>query len=196
MTEEPAARLYLLVPPRIDAATLGAALDGGDVGCVLLTAADTDSGALVRTAQDREVAALVPDDPKLVQRLGADGVHLGPGHTVKAARAALPDDRIVGAACATSRHEAMLAGEAGADYVAFAGRAGDPEASADPEILRWWQTMMTLPCVAMGAIGLGDTGDMARAGADFVALGEAVWDHPDGPGAAVAEANRQLAEAG
>ncbi len=196
MSEQPAPRLYLVAPAGTDAARLAAALDGGDVACVLLAGADAAAGELVRTAQDREVAALVPDDAELAKRLGADGVHLRPGAPVAAARKALPEDRIVGAACANSRHDAMLAGEAGADYVAFQGREGDPTAPADAEILRWWQVMMTVPCVAMGPIALGDTGDMARAGADFVALDGAVWDHPEGAGAAVAEANRQLAEAG
>jgi thiamine-phosphate pyrophosphorylase len=67
-------------------------------------------------------------------------------------------------------------------------------AAADPEILQWWQVMMTVPCVAMGDIALEQVGDLARAGADFVALERAVWAHPDGPAAAVAEANRQLTE--
>lgn len=193
MTEAPAVRLYLVAPAGIEATHLAAALDGGDVACVLLAGADSTSGKLVRTAQEREVAALVPDDAELAERLGADGVHLRSGAPVAPARRALPDDRIVGAACGNSRHDAMLAGEAGADYVAFQGRERAPAAAADPEILRWWQIMMTVPCVAMGPIALGDAGDMARAGADFVALEAAVWDHPEGPGAAVAEANRQLA---
>jgi thiamine-phosphate pyrophosphorylase len=87
----------------------------------------------------------------------------------------------------------MIAGEAGADYVAFSGREDRPELAADPSILSWWQVMMTLPCVAMGRIDLGEVADLARAGADFVVLDEAVWAHPEGAAAAVAEADRQLA---
>mgnify|MGYP006439608999 CR=1 FL=1 len=195
MTEEPApARLYLIVPTGIDADYLAAALDAGDVACALLRGVDWVHGELVATAQRRDVAALVPDDAKLAVRLDADGVHVAPGGSVTATRRTLGKDRIVGAACGNSRHEAMLAGEAGADYVAFSGRGDDAAAAADPEILQWWQVMMTVPCVAMGDIGLAEVGDLARAGADFVALERAVWAHPDGPAAAVADANRQLAE--
>lgn len=195
MTDEPApARLYLLVPTGIDANHLAAALDAGDVACALLRGTDLLRRDLVETAQRRDVAALVPDDPKLAVRLDADGVHVDPGGSVTATRRQLGSERIVGAACGASRHEAMLAGEAGADYVAFSGRGDDAAAAADPENLQWWQVMMTVPCVAMGDIALDQVGDLARAGADFIALERAVWAHPDGPGAAVAEANRQLAE--
>lgn len=193
MTEhDDAPRLYLVAEAGITRGTLEAALDGGDVACLLLRGAEAGGRNLVTAAQDRGVAVLVMDDPALADRLGADGVHLGPGGDVAATRRRLGEEAIVGASCGDSRHDAMLAGEAGADYVAFSGRDGDPEAAADPAILDWWQTMMTVPCVAMGRIGLGDVHALAAAGADFVALQAAVRDHPDGPAAAVAEAVAQL----
>lgn len=192
MQDDAIPRLYLVAPPDLDAATIARALDAGDVACILFTGADRDSKPLIQAAQARDVAALVPDDADLARRLGADGVHLGPGGDVATVRKRMGDDGIVGAACGESRHDAMIAGEAGADYVAFNGREGNPTLAADAGLLNWWQTMMTLPCVAMGRIGLADVEAMARAGADFVALDSAVWDHPANPAEAVAEANRRL----
>lgn len=185
-------RLYLIASADIAEPALREALQAGDVACLLLRGATGTSALLVRAAQELDVAVLVQDDAALAETLQADGVHLGPDGNVKAARKRLGDEGIVGACCGNSRHAAMLAGEAGADYVAFAGREGRPAAAADPEILGWWQVMMELPCVAMGDVALADTGPLADAGADFVALGPAVWDHPEGPAVAVAEAARQL----
>lgn len=192
MTIDHDPRLYLIVPSRIAADTLAAALDGGDVACVLLCEPGGGAKDRVRAAQNREVAVLVPDDPQCVQELDADGLHLGTGGDAKAVRKRLGPERILGVACGNSRHDGMLAGEAGADYVAFSGRDDRPAHAADTATLGWWQAMMTVPCVATGRIALGDVGDLARAGADFVALDEAVWEHPDGPAEAVAEANRRL----
>jgi thiamine-phosphate pyrophosphorylase len=185
-------RLYLVASADIAEHTLREALQAGDVACLLLRDATGASAPLVRAAQEMDVAVLVQDDVALVETLQADGLHLGPGGNVKTTRKRLGDEGIVGACCGNSRHAAMLAGEAGADYVAFAGREDEPGAAANPEILGWWQVMMELPCVAMGDVALVDTGPLAEAGADFVALGTAVWDHPQGPATAVAEATHQL----
>ena len=190
--DEPIARLYLIAPGDAPADRVTAALAAGDVACLLLHGAGAASRPLVEAAQALGCAVLLEDDAGLARELGADGVHLGPGGHVKQARKTLPEDAIVGAFCGHSRHEAMLAGEAGADYVAFAGREDSADAAADPALLAWWQTMMELPCVAMGPIGLAEVGALVEAGADFVALEAAVWDHPDGPAAAVAEAQRRL----
>lgn len=202
--QDPLARLYLTVPAGTGAQQLAAALDGGDVAAVLLPA-DAE-GALIQTAQSRDVAALLADDPAAAKRLNADGVHLNPGGKVKAARKALGDDAIVGMHCATSRHEAMMAGEAGSDYVAFTAPEpdrGPPETAHDAEHtgnFTWWQAVMEIPCVAMAAPGgpavtLDDVTPLVSAGADFVALDEAVWQHGNGPAAAVAEANDRIARA-
>lgn len=185
-------RLYLIASGNLSRQRLIAAIEAGDVACVLLRDAGPDSRPLVAAAQDRGTAVLVADLPAAARQLGADGVHLGPGGDVKAARKALAEDAVVGASCGESRHDAMLAAEAGADYVAFYGRGAETGAAANPEILDWWQTMMTVPCVAMGRIALPDVHALAEAGADFVALEEAVWSHPDGPAAAVATAQQRL----
>jgi thiamine-phosphate pyrophosphorylase len=188
----PPARLYLVAPGDLDPARASAALEAGDVACLLLRDASPDSAGLVEAAQARGVAVLIEGDAELARRLGADGVHLGPGGRVQATRKALPADAIVGVDCGRSRHDAMVAGEAGADYVAFATRPESDHAPAEPALLSWWQTMMELPCVAMGPIAVADAGALAEAGADFVALEGAVWDHPEGPAAAVAAAQRRL----
>jgi thiamine-phosphate pyrophosphorylase len=190
----PEPRLYLVSPGDCPPDRLERALDAGDVAAVLIRDARPDSAKLVELTQARDVAALVENDADLAGRLGADGVHLGPGGRVKAVRRQLAEDAIVGAFCGRSRHTGMLAGEAGADYIAFDATPGANEPEGEPGVLAWWQTMMELPCVAMGEIPLADVGALVAAGADFVALENAVWDHPDGPAAAVAEANRRLAE--
>lgn len=185
-------RLYLIAPAEVTRRALSDALQAGDIACVLLRGAGEASRGLVRAAQDRDVAVLVADDALLGRKLEADGVHLGPDGDVASARRTLGEESIVGVSCGGSRHAAMLAGEAGADYVAFAGTADDPEAAAASDILAWWQVMMTVPCVAMGRVGLDDVQPLAEAGADFVALEEAVWSHPEGPAAAVGKATRAL----
>ncbi|MBK1667738.1 hypothetical protein CKO28_06785 [Rhodovibrio sodomensis] len=202
--QDPLARLYLTVPAGIGADALAAALDGGDVAAVLLPA---DAGPeLIAATQERDVAALLADDAAAAKRLGADGVHLNPGGKVKAARKAVGDDRIVGMHCAQSRHAAMMAGEAGADYVAFTAPEpdrGPPETAHDAEHssnFTWWQAVMEIPCVAMAAAGaapvsLDDVTPLVAAGADFVALETAVWDHAEGPAAGVAAANARIAGA-
>ena len=192
MTAAPEPRLYLCVPAATDPAALETALTAGDVACVLVSDADTGSAALVRAAQAQEVAALVPDDPDLARGLGADGVHASGPVNIKRLRRHLGEG-IVGVQCYRSAHAAMLAGEAGADYVAFAGTEDAPEGPPDPGLLTWWQVMMTVPCVAMGAIDPADAGVHAQAGADFVAPARpAVWHAPDGAAAAVARAQAAL----
>ena len=203
-TQAPLARLYLTVPAGTGVDALAAALGGGDVAAVLLPA-DADS-ALIQAAQSRDVAALLADDAAAVTRLGADGVHLNPGGKVKAARKTLGDGAIVGMHCGDSRHAAMMAGEAGSDYIAFTAPEpdrGPPETPHDAEHtgnFTWWQAVMEIPCVAMAAPGgpaltLQDVTPLVSAGADFVALDEAVWQHGHGPAAAVADANDRIARA-
>ncbi|MEO1190465.1 MAG: thiamine phosphate synthase [Pseudomonadota bacterium] len=121
----------------------------------------------------------------LVQALGCDGVHLsGDKRQVAAVRQALGPSAIVGAGAWDSRHSAMEAGEAGADYIAFGSFDPEPQ-SPDAELLTWWQELMELPCVAMGGISLENATTLAEAGADFLALRNAVWNHPKGPLAAI-----------
>ncbi len=199
-------RLYLVTPPGLDSApaldafseALPAALEAGDAACVLLRTAGLNERAaltvarrLAPIAQERGAAFLVEDRPEVAREAGADGVHLnGGGASVSRVRERIGPEAIVGVGCGLSRHAAMEAGEAGADYVAFAG----PEADL-AELLAWWQATMTPPCVALDGVTLENAVWLARAGADFLGLGDAVWQHPEGPAAAMAALAKQLAEA-
>lgn len=195
------ARLYLITPPALEPAAfadrLAEALDAGDVACLQLRLKDADDGAVRRAAdalrpvaQRRGVALLMNDRPDLALATGCDGVHVGQEDASYAeARRLLGPDRIVGVTCHASRHLAVEAADAGADYVAFGAffpsstKAGKHR--ADPEILRWWSELTTVPCVAIGGITPANCRPLVAAGADFLAVIAAVWDHPDGPGAGV-----------
>jgi thiamine-phosphate pyrophosphorylase len=194
-----APRLYLITP-RLAAADafaplLAAALEAGDIACVLLRMQPLAGGdmrkivaTLATMAQHHDAAVLV-EDPTIAARYGADGVHVAqPGPDLDAALAAMKPDRIVGIGGVASRHDAMSAGEYGVDYVMFGGPAEDLESPLDPaailERTSWWADIFTLPCVAY-AQSSTDVAPLAEAGADFVALGDALWEDPRGVAAAV-----------
>jgi thiamine-phosphate pyrophosphorylase len=185
----------LISPPQLDpaafAAALEAALAAGGAAGFLLRLAEPERAPLRAAAARlqpvcavREVAFLLQDDVALALKLGADGVHLSNASSVAAARQALGAERILGAACGASRHAAMVAGDAGADYIAF----GDPEgplSDALGELIGWWSELFVLPCLAEGDLALADCATLARRGADLVGVSRLVWQHPDGPGRAM-----------
>lgn len=204
-------RLYLITPPRLDdlaafAHTLAGTLDAGEVAALQIRfkeAPDEVIAAAVEVlgviAQSRGVAVILNDRPDLAASLGCDGVHVGQDDTACAeARRIVGPDRMVGVTCHDSRHLAMEAAEAGADYVAFGAffptTTKDAPTTADPEILSIWQETMTLPCVAIGGITVDNAAGLAAAGADFLAVSAGVWSHPDGPAAAVKALNAAIAE--
>lgn len=206
----PLCRLYLLTlpaPPDLDAfaARLEAALDAGDVAALQIRLKDVDDDAVRRAterlaplAQNRGVAVILNDRPDLAAELGCDGVHVGQDDTSYAeARRIVGPNRTVGVTCHDSRHLAMDAAEAGADYVAFGAffetGTKSPKARADPEILSVWQETMETPCVAIGGITTENARELARAGADFLAVCAGVWSHPEGPAAAVRALNAAAA---
>ena len=194
-------RLYLITPsalePQSFAGKLAEALDAGDIACVQLRLKNANDDAIRRAAdilrpvaQQRGAAFLMNDRADLALSCGCDGVHVGPEDTPYAeARALLGPERIVGVTCRDSRHEAIEAADAGVDYVAFGAffptKTKEAKARAEPEILRWWSEIMTVPCVAIGGITPENCSPLVKAGADFLAVISAVWDHPQGPGAAV-----------
>jgi len=201
MTDIPPCQLYLISPPAIGpdfADQLRAAFDGGPVAAFQLRLKGPDEHEIARLAEplqrlcaERDVAFIVNDSIALAKRLGADGVHLGQGDgDPKEARRILGPTAQIGVTCHASRHRAMEAGEAGADYVAFG--AFFPTATkavqhhAELDILNWWSTFMELPCVAIGGITAQNAGPLVEAGADFLAVSGAVWNHAGGPGAGVA----------
>ncbi|MBE7212767.1 MAG: thiamine phosphate synthase [Gluconacetobacter diazotrophicus] len=203
-------RLYLLTPPALDAGAfaseLARALDAGDVAAVQLRLKHADDDAVLRTAdalrpiaQERGVAFLLNDRPDLAARAGCDGAHVGGDDLdVTAARRLLPDGQL-GVSCYDSRDAAMVAGELGADYVAFGNFFPSPTKPsgrlAEVELLRWWAEMMELPVVAIGGITAENCAPLVRAGADFLAVVGAVWSHPDGSAAGVREMNAAIARA-
>ncbi len=198
-------RLYLISPPRFEteafADALRDALAGGDVACFQLrlkNAADAEVmrvGAALRPIVQSAGAALILNDrPDLAAKLDADGVHVGQSDASYAqARAMLGANKIVGVTCHNSRHFAMEAAEAGADYVAFGAfyptDTKAPSHWAEPEVLEIWSEISTIPCVAIGGITIGNAEPLIRAGADFLAVSSGVWNHAHGPRAAVAAFN-------
>lgn len=197
----PPCQLYLISPPAIDATfadALKAALADGGVAAFQLRLKGPDEHAIARAAEplqkicaDHEVAFIVNDSMALAKRLGADGVHLGQGDgDPRDARALLGPAAQIGVTCHDSRHLAMEAGEAGADYVAFGAfyptATKDTTHRPDPSILSWWTTLFELPCVAIGGITAQNAAPLVRAGADFLAVSGAVWSHSGGPAAGVA----------
>ncbi len=208
----PVCQLYLITPPAIAdldafARDLDAALGAGDVAAVqirLKPASDDDIRAAVAKLKPvchaHGVVVLLNDRPDLARATGCDGVHVGQEDaSVADARRMLGEDAMIGATCHDSRHLAMEAAEASADYVAFGAffPTDTKETTHRPEadILTIWQETMETPCVAIGGITVENAASLAAAGADFVAVSGGVWNHPQGPAAAVKAFNEALANA-
>lgn len=196
----PDCQLYLISPLDVGGdfpARLEEALSAAPVAAFQFRVKDMDQHDAARLAEPlqaicaaHDVAFIVNDDMALAKRLGADGLHLGQDDgDLKESRQLLGPEAQIGVTCHNSRHFAMEAGEAGADYVAFGAfyptTTKAVEHHADPEILEWWQGMFELPCVAIGGITPENAPVLIEAGADFLAVSSAVWAHPEGPGAAV-----------
>jgi thiamine-phosphate pyrophosphorylase len=207
----PLCRLYLITPPVIEdpmafARTLEAALEGGDVGALQLRLKDAPEDAIEAAVRAlapitarRDIALILNDRPELAARFNCDGVHIGQSDgSFQDARRAVGAGRIVGVTCHDSRDLAMDAADAGADYVAF-GAFFPTETKTtthrpDLEILEIWQETMLTPCVAIGGITARNCRPLVTAGADFLAVSAGVWRHPEGPAAAVAAFNSEIAE--
>lgn len=201
-------RLYLITPPIADPAAflprLVEALGAGDIAAVLLRLAEADERTLINRIKDlaapvqrRDIALILDNRPDLVARAGADGAHLTGIEAFQAAISTLKPDWIAGAGGLYSRHDAMLAGEGGADYVMFGEpdrRGGRPPFAAVQERLEWWADVFQPPCVGYAA-SADEVGPLAQTGADFVALGEWIWTKPDGAAAAIAAAGHLVAPA-
>ena len=199
-------RLYLITPPALDpdrfATDLEDALAGGDVACLQLRLKDVDDATVRRAArvlqpiaQQRGVAFIMNDRPDLAAELDCDGVHVGEEDAPYAeARRLLGPDRIVGVTCGDSRDRAIVAAEAGADYVAFGAffpsmtKTG-AKFRATPEVLRDWSETTVVPCCAIGGITQENCVPLIEAGADFLAVIGAIWSYPHGPRAAVRDFN-------
>jgi thiamine-phosphate pyrophosphorylase len=202
-----AAKLYLISPQEVGGGfpdRLKAALEPGVAAAFQLRVKDVGEHELAQLAEplqrlcaDAGAAFIVNDSMTLAKRLGADGVHLGQSDgDVQEARALLGPSAQIGRTCHDSRHLAMEAGEAGADYVAFG--AFHPTTTKpsnyrpDPSILTWWSAVFEIPCVAIGGITPANARPLVQAGADFIAVCQAVWGHPN-PAAAVSAFEDALA---
>ncbi len=202
-------RLYLITPPVLPPGfpdLLAAALDAADVACLQLRLKDAPPDEVRRAvemlmpiAQARGAAFLLNDDAILAAELGCDGAHLGQQDGDHAGARMLLSGRILGITCHDSRHLAMEAGEMGADYVAFGAffptTTKEARHCASTELLEWWSAMFEIPCVAIGGITAANCAPLVRAGADFLAVVGAVWNHPEGPAAGVRAMNRAITEA-
>jgi thiamine-phosphate pyrophosphorylase len=209
--QRPRPRLYLVTPLLDDATTFAGAIEAvlsaGDVAAVLLRLGDADERTLINrvksigaVVQHRDIALLLDGRSDIVGRAGADGAHLTGIEALQGVLATLKPDRIAGVGGLRSRHDAMLAGEANADYVMF----GEPDRRGNTgrrppfpnivERVEWWAELFQLPCIGYAAAA-DEIRPLAEAGADFVALGEWIWEEPGGARTAVAAAAGNLAAA-
>lgn len=201
----PAPRLYLSTPVIDDPAalvgTLPALLGKADIAAVLLRLAPSDPRSLTtrikavaQVAQDADAALLVEGHPDLVARGGADGAHLPGLAPMQEALPALKPDWIAGCGGLTTRHHAMSAGEAGADYVLFGepdAKGQRPSADAIAERLEWWAELFEPPCVGYAA-SRDEAEQFAAAGADFVLVGDVIWNDQRGAAAALVDIEQAI----
>ncbi len=209
MTTIPDCRLYLITPPQLPenfADQLKAALDSGDIAAVQLRLKDTPDLTLQKTierlrpiVQSRDVAFLLNDRPDLAVKHGCDGAHVGQTDMPIPQARKILGGLTLGVTCHNSLHLAMEAGEAGADYVAFGAffptATKAPPEMADIATLKSWAEIMEIPCVAIGGITAANCAPLVQAGAEFLAVVGAVWNHPEGPAAGVRALLKAIAAA-
>ncbi|HVL79229.1 MAG TPA: thiamine phosphate synthase [Sphingomicrobium sp.] len=187
-------KLYLISPQEVGGSfpeRLRAAVGNDIVAAFQLRVKGVPEDELARLAEplqricgDSGVAFIVNDSMALAKRLGADGVHLGQSDgDIREARALLGPSAQIGKTCHDSRHLAMEAGEAGADYVAFGAFHPTTTKPSNyrphPSILSWWSAVFEIPCVAIGGITPDNAKPLVDAGADFIAVCQAVWSADD-----------------
>jgi thiamine-phosphate pyrophosphorylase len=199
-------RLFLITPrtlPEDFSERFASALAGGDIGCMLFDGDQSDERAFqdfaapyVQTAQGANVAVLVADDNRLADRLDADGIHLTDPKVLDADAQAKLADRgmIVGIGGINTRHLALQVGEREPDYLFFGRTDRDATEETHPKtvtLATWWAPMMTIPCVALTGTSDAAFEELARAGVEFIAVREQIWNAED-PGAEVARLNTML----
>lgn len=195
-------QIYLISPPRIDDIDaflnqLDEVIAAGVISVFQLRLKGIENREIVLMGkkivpklQEAGIAVIINDNPRIAKDLHADGVHLGQedGDIIEA-RKLLGKDAIIGATCHNSKHLGMEAAEAGADYVAFGAfyptQTKEVIHHADIEILKWWQDIMEIPCVAIGGINIDNALPIINAGADFIAISSGVWNYEGGIKAAL-----------
>ena len=201
-------RIYLATPavddPSALVADLPGLLAGADVAAVLLRLQMTDQRSMISNVktlapaiQNAGAALLLDGHVELVARAGADGAHLSGIAALEEALPTLKPDRIAGVGGLETRHDSMLAGELGVDYVLFGepdAHGKRPSAEAIAERLDWWAELFEPPCIGY-ATSREEAYEFARAGADFVLVDEAIWADPRGASAALAEIGQAIRQA-
>jgi thiamine-phosphate pyrophosphorylase len=209
MSTAPNCRLYLITPPTLRDKfedQLAAALDAGDVAALQLRLKDVPDTVVQKTierlrpiVQSRGVAFLLNDRPDLAVKHGCDGAHVGQTDMPITQARKILGDLTLGVTCHNSLHLAMEAGEAGADYVAFGAffptATKEPPEMADIATLKSWAEIMEIPCVAIGGINAANCAPLVQAGAEFLAVVGAVWNHPQGPAEGVRAMLKAIAAA-
>jgi len=216
MTETTSCRLYLTSPSDFElskfAEDLSLALAADDAACLLLRLPDANENDLIESIETlapichrHDVALIVEDRIDIAANSPADGVHVAAEDYVQA-RDAMGDQRIVGVTSERSRHNAMEAAETKAEFVAFTDEAvetlpthEDEEIFSHSEVISWWQSLIEVPCIAhsvsASGFSLSECTVLAKAGADFVTAGDAIWHHTDGPAAGIKAANAAISAA-
>ncbi len=213
---QPSCRLYLITPSHFELNSfldqVKAAFDGGDIACLQLRMKEAEDAEILRAGEAllplcnaRNIPFIINDRADIARKLGADGVHVGfdgvakPEGMIAALRESLGSEAIIGASCYDSGDLAMIAGEEGADYVSFGAffptKTKQSPGKPTPELLEWWSTYTVVPCVAIGGITAENCAPLVRAGADFLAVISSIWEHKDGPGAAVKAMNAAIEKA-
>jgi thiamine-phosphate pyrophosphorylase len=201
-------RLYLATPvvddPVLLVASLPSVLAAADVAAVLLRLKPTDQRTMISRVktlapviQDGGAALLLDGHVELVARAGADGAHLTGIEAMEDAMPTLKPDRIAGVGGLATRHDSMAAGEAGADYVLFGepdAQGQRPSVEAIAERLQWWAELFEPPCVGFAA-SREEAHEFAAAGADFVLVGDFIWNDERGAKAALMEAEQTIRQA-
>ena len=213
MTDPAAKRdcqIYLLTPallPPDFSEKLEAALGAGEIAALQLRLKNCEEDDWKRAIEllrpitaTYNVALMINDRPDLAVAYGADGAHVGgEDMAVAQARKILGPNLQLGASCYNSRDLAMTAGEDGADYIAFGSffpsSSKATGITSDVELLNWWSEMMELPVVAIGGITAQNCAPLVRAGANFLAVISAVWDHPQGSAQGVREMQQAITQA-
>ncbi|MDZ4792243.1 MAG: thiamine phosphate synthase [Hyphomicrobiales bacterium] len=196
MAQTPACQIYLCVsqlPVSKAPALLEEALLAGQAACMLFkpsavaTLGDDLTRDLIALTKRHGAVALLENDAELAERLGADGLHLTdltlPNETIAGARGRLGDRAVIGAHAILSRHQGMICGEAGADYISFDRRAPEDDHEIGPisDIVRWWADIIEIPCVAWHRGGYDEAAELIAAGADFIAVDALIWQNSISP---------------
>ncbi|RIA55448.1 thiamine phosphate synthase [Dichotomicrobium thermohalophilum] len=191
-------QIYLAMPADADTGLLARLLDGDSVAALLLYCEGEPPEAVARevvaTAHARRLPVLLADTPELGRKVGADGVHIPANEERYAAcRKVLGAEAIIGAGCGTSRHDALVLGELGADYVAFGPEPGRTDKQDVTELVSWWQEVCEPPVVGWHSGGWEEAAALIDAGADFIGVSALIWDAKD-PEAALDQLNSMIAE--